>query len=83
MLAPPAILPKLRPMPVSVQPAIREDLQIDIFRRMTPGKKLELAVAMQQQARALMEAGLKQSHPHLTADERRREIARRFLHART
>jgi hypothetical protein len=58
-------------------------LQTDIYRRMTPSRRLELAIAMQQQARALMEAGLRQSHPGLTAQERRREIARRILHART
>lgn len=51
-------------------------VQTDIYRRMTPARRLELAIAMQQQARALMDAGLSQSHPNLTATERRREIAR-------
>jgi hypothetical protein len=50
---------------------------------MTPAQRWELAVAMQQQARELMDAGLQQSHPHFTAEERRREIARRILLART
>ena len=58
-------------------------LQVEIYRRMTPAQRWELAVAMQQQARELMDAGLQQSHPHFTAEERRREIARRILLART
>jgi hypothetical protein len=58
-------------------------LQAEIYRRMTPARRWELAVAMQHQARALMDAGLRQTHPNFTAAERRREIARRILHART
>ncbi len=60
-----------------------EALQVEIYRRMTPARRWELAVAMQRQARELMDTGLRQSHPHSTADERRREIARPILHART
>jgi len=76
---------------MSVAPDSREPLpahriaadaaQIAAYRRMTPGRRLELAIAMQRDARSLMDAGLKQTHPHLTAAERRREIARRVLHA--
>lgn len=58
-------------------------LQTEIYRRMCPSRRLELAVAMQEQTRALMEAGVRRSHPDLTAAERRREIARRILHAHT
>jgi murein endopeptidase len=58
-------------------------LQADIYRRMTPARRLELAIAMQHQARELMDAGLRQTHPGLTDGERRREVARRILHART
>ena len=58
-------------------------VQTEIFRRMPPARKLELAVAMQQQARDLMDSGLKLSHPHFSASERQREIARRILNARS
>jgi Spy/CpxP family protein refolding chaperone len=60
-----------------------EQVQRDIIRQMTPARRLELAVAMQQQMRALMDAGLRHAHPELSTEERRREIARRILHART
>lgn len=58
-------------------------LQTEIYRRMSPTRRLELAVAMQAQSQALMDAGLRQSHPNLSVAERRREIARRILHACT
>ncbi len=47
-------------------------VQTEIFRRMSLTQKLELAVAMQQQARDLMDSGLKLSHPQFTATERQR-----------
>lgn len=58
-------------------------IQTEIFRRMSPTRKLELTIAMQQQARDLMDSGLKLSHPHFSSDERQREIAHRILHARS
>jgi hypothetical protein len=70
-------------MPATEHQTHADALQIEIYRRMRPARRLELAVAMQEQTRALMDAGLRRSHPNLTAAERRREIARRFLHART
>ncbi len=69
----------LEPLPAHRVAA--EAAQVAAYRRMAPGRRLELAVAMQRDARALMDAGLKQTHPHLSAEERRREIARRVLHA--
>jgi hypothetical protein len=60
-----------------------DEIQTEFFRRMSPSRKLELAIAMQEQARALMDSGLKLSHPQFTESERRREIARRILNART
>jgi hypothetical protein len=60
-----------------------DTLQAEIYRRMSPQRRLEIAIAMQEQARTLMDTGLRLSHPHFTPDERRREIARRILHART
>ena len=76
--------------PVSAEPVASDNpqlqadaLQVEIYRRMSPSRRLELAIAMQQQARELMDAGLRLTHPHLSAEERQREIARRILNART
>jgi hypothetical protein len=60
-----------------------DEVQSAIFRRMAPSRKLELAVAMNRQARDLMDSGLRQTHPEFTLEQRRSEIARRILHART
>jgi len=58
-------------------------VQSAIYQRMSPSRRLDLAVAMNRQARDLMESGLKQAHPEFSAERRRIEIARRILHART
>jgi len=58
-------------------------LQVEIYRRMTPARRWELAVGLQRLAREVMDSGLRQSHPHFTAEERRREVARRIQHARS
>jgi hypothetical protein len=60
-----------------------DEVQSAIFKRMSPSRKLELAAAMSRQARDLMDSGLRQTHPNFTAEQRRSEIARRILHART
>lgn len=57
--------------------------QTDIYRRMTPKQRVAVALGMHEQARALMDAGIRASHPHWSEAERRREIARRTLHARS
>lgn len=56
--------------------------QTEIYRRMTPKQRMAVALGMHEQARALMDAGIRASHPHWSEAERRREIARRTLHAR-
>ena len=58
-------------------------VQSAIFKRMTPSRKLEIAAAMNGQARELMDSGLRQAHPEYSPEQRRSEIARRILHART
>lgn len=60
-----------------------EAVRAAIFKRMSPSRKLELAAAMNRQARDLMDSGLRKAHPEFSADQRRSEIARRILHART
>ncbi|MDB6114524.1 MAG: hypothetical protein JWQ62_1469 [Lacunisphaera sp.] len=57
--------------------------QTDIYRRMTPAQRVAVALGMHDQARALMDAGIRASHPRWSEAERRREIARRTLHARS
>lgn len=56
--------------------------QTEIYRRMTPSQRLEQAMQMNRQMRALMDSGLRATQPQLSATERRREIARRIRHAR-
>ncbi len=56
--------------------------QVEIYRRMTPAQRLELAMNLNRQMRELMDSGLRATQPQLSADERRREIARRIRHAR-
>ena len=58
-------------------------IQSAIYKRMAPSRKLDLAVAMNRQAHDLMDSGLMQAHPEYSAEQRRIEIARRILHART
>lgn len=57
--------------------------QVEIYRRMTPKQRVAIALGMHEQARALMHAGIRAAHPHWTEAERRREVARRTLHARS
>jgi hypothetical protein len=58
-------------------------VQSAIFKRMSPSRKLELAAAMNRQAHDLMDSGLRRAHPEFSAEQRRKEIARRILNART
>lgn len=44
------------------------EVQSAIFKRMSPSRKLELAAAMNRQARELMDSGLRQAHPEFTAE---------------
>ena len=57
--------------------------QIEIYRRMIPSQRLAQAMQMNRAMRELMDSGLRATHPQLSAEERRREIARRVSHARS
>lgn len=70
-------------MPVSDHASTTDRKQVEIYRRMTPSQRLEQAMAMNRQMRELMDAGLKSTHPALSAEERQREIARRIRHGRS
>ncbi|MFA6961496.1 MAG: hypothetical protein WC205_12145 [Opitutaceae bacterium] len=68
---------------MSADVANAEARQTAIYRAMPPEKRLAQAVRMNRQMRALMDAGLHQQKPEWSGEERRREIARRILHAAT
>ncbi len=57
--------------------------QAAIYRAMTPGQRLQLGQKMNDEMRSLMEAGIHAQHPDWTAEQRRAEVARRILYART
>ena len=67
----------------AAQPSEVDQIQIDIIRKMRPEERLAKAVQMNQTMRKLMDAGLRMEKPTWDADQRRREIARRVLTART
>ena len=67
--------------PIPPHRAAADAAQIAAYRRMTPGRRLELAATMHAEARTLLDAGLQLSHPHLSPEARQREVARRLLHA--
>lgn len=58
-------------------------LQAEVYRQMEPAKRLTQAMSMNRQTRALMDAGLRATHPRLSMQERLEEIARRTRRART
>lgn len=69
-------------MSTAIQASAPDARQTEIYRRMSPKQRVAVALGMHDQARALMDAGLRAAHPDWTERERRREMARRTLHAR-
>jgi hypothetical protein len=57
--------------------------QIQIFRRMTPERRLALAEQLYWSARRMKTAWLRQQHPEWTEDHLKAEVTKIFLHART
>lgn len=55
--------------------------QVEIYRKMTPGRKLEIAAQMHYAARELKTAWLRSQHPDWTAEQIRKEVRRIFLYA--
>jgi hypothetical protein len=64
---------------------VEEDLpspeQVEIYRRMTPGRRLEIAEQMYWSAREMKAAWLRAQHPDWTEDQVNREVTRLFSHA--
>ena len=57
--------------------------QIEIYRRMTPGRRLEIAEQMYWSARRMKWAWLRTQHPAWTDAEVEAEVTRIFSHARS
>lgn len=83
MLAPCGGVSNLGGMSTAAHVANADARQTEIYRRMSPKQRVAVALGMHEQARALMDAGLRTAHPDWSETERRREIARRTLHGRS
>lgn len=57
--------------------------QIEIYRRMTPGRRLEVAEQMYWSARRMKWAWLRTQHPDWSDAEVEAEVTRNFSHARS
>jgi hypothetical protein len=57
--------------------------QIEIYRRMTPGRRLELAENLYWSARRLKHAWLRSLHPAWSEEAVEAEVTRLFSHARS
>ena len=56
-------------------------VQIEAFRRMTPGQKLAVALRLIQETRELKAFGVRQRHPDWTDEQVNREVSDAFLYA--
>ena len=57
--------------------------QIEIIRRMTPARRLQLAEQLYWSARRLKAAGLRAQHPDWSEEHVEAEVRSIFTHART
>jgi hypothetical protein len=55
--------------------------QIEIYRRMTPGRRLEVAEQLYWSARKLKAAGVRSQHPYWPEEKVSAEVNQIFLHA--
>jgi hypothetical protein len=60
-----------------------DDIQKEIFRKMTGGQKLHLSMRLYWSARRLKAAWLHQQHPDWTEEHVQKEVTEVFKHART
>lgn len=56
-----------------------EQIQIEIFRKMAPERRLEMACEMSDEARALSAEGVRCRHPHYNEDTVRLAVIRLML----
>ena len=59
-----------------------DDIQKEIFRKMTGGQKLKLSMRLYWSARRLKAAWLRQQHPDWTEEQVQNEVTEIFKHAR-
>lgn len=71
--------PAIEPYPLNAAHAH----QVAIYRGMAPQQRLELALRMNRNMRALLAAGFRQRQPDWTEAQVKRAVADRILHART
>ncbi len=57
--------------------------QIELYRLMSPSRKLQIALRLYYSARQLKEAGLRLQHPDWTEEELHEKTKEIFLYART
>jgi hypothetical protein len=57
-----------------------DDIQIQCFRRMTPGQRLQAGARLYWSARNLKRAAMRSFHPEWTEEAVEREVKRMFLH---
>jgi len=57
--------------------------QIEIYRRMTPERRLALAEQLYWSARRMKAAWLRDQHPDWPEEQLKAEVRRIFVHART
>lgn len=55
--------------------------QVNIYRHMSPARKLELAAEFNQSARALKSAALRAQHPDWSEEDIHRKVRECFLYA--
>jgi hypothetical protein len=58
-------------------------MQIEIYRRMTPGRRLEVAEQLYWSARRMKWAWLRSQHPDWSDEQVEAEVTRNFSHARS
>jgi hypothetical protein len=54
-------------------------VQLEVYRRMTPQRRVELAIEMSEEARAISLAGIRSRKPNLDAEQALAELVR-MLH---
>lgn len=64
-------------------PMDAEKIQIEIYKRMTPQRKLEVAEELYRSARRLKAAWLRKIHPDWTEQQIKKELRDIFLYARS
>lgn len=60
-----------------------DEIQKEIFRKMTGGQKLKLSMRLYWSARRLKAAWLRKQHPGWTEEQVQTEVTEIFKHART